>query len=31
MLDLEAMGLGRVKTEVSAQYVDRNLMLGLGS
>lgn len=26
MLELEAMGLDRVKTEVSAQYVDHNLL-----
>jgi aconitate hydratase len=26
MLELEAMGLGRVKTELSAQYVDHNLL-----
>jgi aconitate hydratase len=26
MLELEAMGLGRVKTELSAQYVDHNLV-----
>lgn len=26
MLELEAMGLGRVKTELSAQYVDHNLI-----
>ena len=26
MLELEAMGLDRVKTEVSAQYVDHNLI-----
>ncbi len=28
MLELEAMGLERVKTEVSAQYVDHNLIQG---
>ncbi len=26
MLELEAMGLERVKTELSAQYVDHNLI-----
>ncbi len=26
MLELEAMGLDRVKTELSAQYVDHNLI-----
>ena len=26
MLELEAMGLDRVKTELSAQYVDHNLL-----
>ena len=26
MLELEAMGLERVKTEISAQYVDHNLI-----
>ena len=26
MLELEAMGISRVKTEVSAQYVDHNLL-----
>lgn len=28
MLELEAMGLDRVKTEISAQYVDHNLIQG---
>lgn len=26
MLELEALGIDRVKTELSAQYVDRNLL-----
>ena len=26
MLELEAMGLDRVRTELSAQYVDHNLL-----
>jgi len=28
MLELEAMGLDRVKTEASVQYVDHNLVQG---
>lgn len=28
MLELEAMGLDRVRTEVSVQYVDHNLIQG---